>query len=113
MWIMVAGPYSSGAKDEAERAANLAVMNEAAVAVFDKGHIPVIGVNMALPVIDAAGEDRYEEIMMPVSLALARRCDAVLRVGGASAGADDEVAVFESRGLPVFRDAAAVPPAVS
>ena len=61
MWIMVAGPYSSGANNDAERAANLRVLNEAAVAVLDRGHIPVIGVNMALPVIDAAGEGRYEE----------------------------------------------------
>jgi hypothetical protein len=41
--------------------------------------------------------------MMPLSLALAARCDAVLRIGGPSRGADDEVALFTARGLPVFR----------
>jgi len=43
--------------------------------------------------------------MMPVSCALAERCDAVLCVGGPSAGADEEVAIFRSNGLPVFYSA--------
>lgn len=115
MWIMVAGPYSSGGADAAARAENLAAMNRAALAVFDKGHVPVIGVNMALPVIEAArdadGADRFEEIMMPVSLALAERCDAILRIGGASTGADAEVARFAARGLPIWRALQEVPPA--
>ena len=49
MWIMVGGPYGTGAKSMAERAANLARMNEAALAVWRKGHVPIIGVNMASP----------------------------------------------------------------
>jgi hypothetical protein len=102
MWIMVSGPYRSGTTTEAERQANLAAMNRAAYEVFRRGHVPVIGVNMALPVIQAAGEDTYDAVMMPLSLALAARCDAVLRVGGPSRGADDEVAAFAARGLPVF-----------
>jgi hypothetical protein len=32
--------------------------------------------------------------MLPLSLALAERCDACLRIGGPSAGADAEVATF-------------------
>jgi hypothetical protein len=99
---MVAGPYSSGVADAQARAANLRVLNEAALAVFRRGHVPVIGVNLALPVIEAAGADCFDEIMMPLSLAMAERCDAVLRIGGASQGADAEVARFRARGLPVF-----------
>ena len=102
MWIMVAGPYLAGARTEEDRAANLRRMNDAAVAVFDRGHVPIIGVNLALPVIDAAGQDRFEAIMMPLSLAAAERCDACLRLPGASTGADAEVATFRRRGLPVF-----------
>ncbi len=34
MWIMVAGPYRSGAADAAARAANLRALNAAALAVF-------------------------------------------------------------------------------
>lgn len=116
MWIMVSGPYTSGAKmgvkaTEAERAENLAAMNRTALALFDRGHIPVIGVNMALPVIAAAGEgaDRFDAIMMPLSLALAERCDACLRVGGPSKGADEEMERFRAAGKPVYRDLAEVP----
>jgi hypothetical protein len=105
MWIMVGGPYGTGAKSAAERAANLARMNEAALVVWRKGHVPVIGVNLALPVIAAAGGDAAADaaIMMPLSLALAERCDAFLRIGGASVGADQEMARFVAAGKRVFR----------
>jgi hypothetical protein len=102
MWIMVAGPYRSGTSDPEQRAMNLRRMNDVAHAVFRKGHVPVIGVNMALPIIECAGPEKYEEIMTPLSLSLAERCDAVIRIGGSSAGADAEVASFRARGLPVF-----------
>ncbi len=111
MWIMVAGPYKSGARSREEADANLRTLNDAAYALFLKGHVPVIGVNMALPVIEAAGMDRYEEIMMPISLSLAERCDAILRVGGHSRGADEEVAVLAGKGRPVFRRVEEVPQA--
>jgi hypothetical protein len=100
MWIMIAGPYRSGATSDTERAANLRALNEAALAVLRMGHTPVIGVNMALPVIGAGGG--YDEVLMPLSLALAERCDACLRVGGPSAGAETEADRFRARGLPVY-----------
>ncbi len=102
---MVGGPYGTGAKTAAERAANLARMNEAALAVWRKGHLPIVGVNLALPIVAAAGGDAAGEaaIMMPLSLALAERCDAFLRIGGASVGADQEMARFVAAGKPVFR----------
>lgn len=102
MWIMISGPYSSGARSPEERAANLLALNRAAVEIFRLGHVPVIGVNMALPMIEAAGESAYEEIMMPLSLALADRCDACLRIGGPSQGADDEVERFRAADRPVY-----------
>ena len=105
MWIMVGGPYGTGARTAAERAANLARMNDAALAVWRKGHVPIIGVNLALPIIEAAGGGAAAdaEIMMPLSLALADRCDAFLRIGGASVGADQEMARFVAAGKTVFR----------
>ena len=105
MWIMVGGPYGTGAKSAAERAANLARMNEAALAIWRKGHVPIIGVNLALPIAEAAGGDAAAdaEIMMPLSLALAERCDAFLRIGSASVGADQEMARFVAAGKTVFR----------
>ena len=67
MWIMIAGPYRSGASSEADRKQNLANLNRAAYELFRKGHVPVVGVNCALPLIAAAGSDAYESIMMPLS----------------------------------------------
>ena len=75
---MITGPYLAGARTESERAANHRLLNE------------------------AAGRDRFDDIMMPVSLAAAQRCDACLRLAGPSSGADQEVQVFRKRGLPVF-----------
>lgn len=109
MWIMVAGPYSSGAKNAEERQANLDAMNRAAFLVWQKGHTPIIGVNAALPIIEAVEEASFEDVMMPLSLALTARCDAILRVGGPSKGADQEVETFVERGLPVFRSIEEIP----
>lgn len=103
MWIMVGGPYGTGVKSATERALNLARMNEAALAVWRKGHVPIVGVNLALPIVAAAGAAADAEIMMPLSLALAERCDAFLRIGGASVGADQEMARFVAAGKTVFR----------
>ena len=111
MWIMIAGPYKSGAPTAEAQAANLRKLNEAAVALHRAGHVPVIGVNMALPMIEAAGGTAaaYQELMAPVSLALVERCDACLRIGGPSPGADDEVRRFEAAGKAVYRALADVP----
>jgi hypothetical protein len=102
MWIMVSGPYSAGEADAALRSERLSAMNEAALAVFRLGHIPIIGVNMALPVIQCEAS-AYAEVMMPLSLALAERCDAVLRLPGESDGADQEVDVIRAKGGRVFQ----------
>ena len=112
MWIMVAGPYTTGAADAEARAENLRVLNRAAVALFRMGHVPIIGVNLALPLIEMAGREAFNEIMMPLSLAAAERCDAVLRIGGASEGADQEVERFTSKGKPVYRSINDVPGAL-
>ncbi len=102
LWIMIAGPYESRATSQAERDANLRALNEAALAVFRHGHVPVIGVNNALPLIGIAGAEEFSDIMMPLSLALAERCDACLRIGGHSQGADREVERFKAAGKPVY-----------
>ena len=106
---MVAGPYCSGGADEETRRARLDVLNEAAVAVLRMGHVPVIGVNAALPMIRVAGEAAFDEIMMPLALALAERCDACLRIGGPSTGADREVEDFRRRGKPVYTSLDEIP----
>ncbi|HEV2676961.1 MAG TPA: hypothetical protein VGV37_20705 [Aliidongia sp.] len=113
MWIMIAGPYTSGAADAAGRAANLRILNQAALMLFERGHIPIIGVNMALPMIECAGPGRFDAIMMPLSLEIADRCDACLRIGEPSRGADDEASRFRARGLPVYGKLEDVPKAAA
>jgi hypothetical protein len=109
MWVMVAGPYRTGARTDEERAANLRRLNLAAYEVLRRGHVPLVGVNLALPIIEAAGPESYEDVMTPLSLAVADRCDAVLRVGGPSAGADEEVERIRARGGPAYRSAEELP----
>ena len=110
MWIMVSGPYTSGGADADKRAANLRAMNDIATRLFRAGHIPIIGVNLALPMVEAAGQGFFDEIMMSISLAVAERCDACLRIGGPSKGADEEVESIRRRGLPVYYRLEDVPP---
>ena len=108
---MIAGPYRSGSEDPEVHARNLRTMNEAALQVWKRGHMPLIGVNMALPVVQVAGEAAYESMMMPISLELAGRCDAILRLPGESTGADQELEVFRKKGLPVYQSPEEIPEA--
>ena len=106
--VLVAGPYRSGTSDDpALIARNMQAMNEAALAVFRAGHLPVAGEWFALPLIETAGPARmgdatWDAIFHPVAECIAARCDACLRIGGASLGADAMVAIFERGGRPVF-----------
>jgi len=105
---MVAGPYSAPTAEG--RAANLRRLNEAAAAVAGLGHVPVVGVNAALPVLEAAGLPPTHPWMMEISLALAARCDACLHVAR-SPGADREAEAIGARGLPVWTRIEDVPAA--
>ena len=49
MIIGVAGPYSAATQEERDK--NLERMNMAAARLLEMGHIPLVGVNAALPVI--------------------------------------------------------------
>lgn len=111
MWIMISHPYRSMSDDTEVWARNLRSMNEIAVQVWELGHVPIIGVNAALPVIEAAGMDRYDDIMMPLALSLLDRCDAVLRVGGYSKGAEQEADKARATGLPVYTSISEIPAA--
>jgi len=84
------------------------------VALFRSGHLPVVGEWLALPLVALAGsrtigDGPFVEIFHPVAERLLERCDAVLRVGGASQGADLMVQVARQRGLHVFHALAEVP----
>jgi hypothetical protein len=115
LMILVAGPYRSGTGDDpAKMAENVRAMEAYALPLFRAGHIPVVGEWFALPLVALAGSTRvgdaaFEEIFHPIAERLLERCDAVLRVGGASQGADLMVSVAERRGLDVFRRLSDVP----
>ena len=109
LWIMISGPYATGAKTRADRERHLGALNRAAYEVLRRGHVPVVGVNLALPIIWAVEQDVTDEVMMPLSLAMADRCDAVLRIGGASVGADQEVERIQARGGKVYSSVEELP----
>jgi hypothetical protein len=112
LMVLVAGPYRSGTGDDPDKlAANVAAMNEAALAVYRRGHLPVTGEALALPLVELAGSRRvgdavFDEIFHPIARRLLERCDAVLRIGGPSAGADEMVSLARARGKAVFTSAA-------
>ena len=110
MWIWVCGPYASAGADAECRAANLRTLNSAALQVFKMGHIPIVGANLALPLIAAAGgDDASYDIRQPLSLALSDKCDSCLRLAGPSKGSDVEVARFHAAGKPVYTTLEDVP----
>lgn len=108
MLILIAGPYRGGTNDDpALMAQNLARLEAVALPLFRAGHLPLIGEWVALPLIRLAGSERpgdaaWSEIQYPVAHQLLDRCDAVLRLEGASAGADNDVRIARERGLPVY-----------
>lgn len=99
MVIGVAGPYSHDTEEGRKK--NHETLNQAAAAVFERGHIPVIGVNAALEVLRYAKYDDYREAMMKISLAVIGRCDALLFIGE-SPGANRERDLATELGLPIY-----------
>jgi hypothetical protein len=113
--ILIAGPYRSGTGDDPARMhANVQAMEEFALPLFRAGHIPVVGEWLALPLVALAGSTRvgdaaFDEVFHPIAVRLVERCDGILRIGGASVGADDMVRLAKERGLSVWHRLADVP----
>jgi hypothetical protein len=108
MLILIAGPYRSGTGDDPARMAiNLQRLEAPSHALFLAGHVPMIGEWVALPIWHAAGgkvvgDDLYEQIFHPVAGRLLQLCEGVLRLEGASKGADNDVRIANERGIPVW-----------
>ncbi len=115
MMILIAGPYRSGTgNDPAKMAANLKRLEAASWPIFQKGHIPMIGEWVALPIWHVAGgtvvgDQLYDSIFHPAAHRLLAKCDAVLRLPGASTGADNDVKIANQRGIPVYTHIDEVP----
>jgi hypothetical protein len=116
MMILIAGPYRSGTGDDPEKiTANVRLMESFALPVFRLGHIPVLGEWLALPLVHLAGskqigDDAFNEIFHPIAERLLDKCDAVLRVGGESRGADQMVEISRQKGLKIFTKLEQIPP---
>lgn len=108
LMILVAGPYRSGTDDKPELLeANVRAMSDMALKLFRAGHLPVLGEWFALPLIEHAGSGRvgdevFNEIFHPVSRRLIAKCDACLRIGGPSKGADEMVELAREMNKPVY-----------
>lgn len=115
MLILIAGPYRSGTNDDPEKiATNVHFMESFAVPIFRKGHIPVLGEWFALPLLALAGSKEtgdkiFNEIFHPAAVRLLDKCDAVLRVGGASSGADLMVSTAKDKGAKIFYSLGEIP----
>lgn len=117
MLILIAGPYRSGTNDDKTlMQQNLNNLEAVALPLFRKGHIPMIGEWVALPLIHLAGstkpgDEAWEEIQYPAAHRLLERCDAVFRIKGESKGADEDVRLAMERGLKVYYNLEDVPDA--
>ncbi|MEO8763326.1 MAG: hypothetical protein ABI416_03525 [Ginsengibacter sp.] len=115
LMILVAGPYRSGTNDDPTLiAANVKAMTVTALDLYKMGHLPVLGEWFALPLIDAAGskevgDEIFNSIFHPSAIRVIDHCDAVLRIGGASAGADEMVSAGRSKGKMIFYNKTEIP----
>jgi hypothetical protein len=109
MIIAVAGPYSAPTKKE--RRENLDRLNRAAAELLQRGHIPLIGVNAALPVIESLDAGNRWEAIMKISMAVIANAEALLLIAE-SRGANMERDYVLGKGLPVYYNIGDVPSAV-
>src|SRR4028119_2460598 len=115
LMILVAGPYRSGTNDNLDLiAANVKAMTGTALELYKLGHLPVLGEWFALPLIEAAGSKEvgdqiFNEIFHPIAVRLIDHCDAVLRIGGASSGADEMVRAAQDKGKIIFYNKSEIP----
>jgi hypothetical protein len=115
MMILIAGPYRSGTNDDPGlMRKNVQDMESYALPIFRAGHIPIVGEWLALPLVDLAGSSKvgdlaFNEVFHPIAIRLLEKCDAVLRVGGPSAGADEMVRVGRTLGLKIFNTLGEIP----
>jgi len=113
--VLIAGPYMSGTNgDPALIARNRQRLESFALPVYARGHLPLVGEWMALPIIESAGGREHGDAVFnayqyPVARRLLQRCDAVLRIPGESKGADMDVARARELGLQVCFDVDELP----
>jgi hypothetical protein len=128
MLVLIAGPYRSGTDGDPDRiAANLRRLESAAWPIHAKGHIPMIGEWVALPVLRGVAEQPgtadagLRGVADQSGTAEASEGDVMDGVAEQSDGAyapegdvmydvaDRDVEIAKERGLPIYHDAADIP----
>ena len=113
--ILIAGPYRSGTGGDPSGSPPTSPGSKRPPGRSSAaGHVPMIGEWVALPVLSSAGasgtdDPLAEQVMYPTAQRLLQHCDAVLRLPGASTGADQDVAIARERGIPVFHRVEEIP----
>ena len=113
--ILIAGPYRSGTNDDPVLIKNnVHRMESYALPIFRAGHIPILGEWLALPLVELGGsktigDEVFNEVFHPIATRLLKKCDAVLRVGGASTGADEMVRIGKALGLAIYKNLDEIP----
>jgi hypothetical protein len=113
--VLISGPYLSGTNGDPQKVAhNRERLESFALPIYERGHLPMVGEWMALPIIHAAGgrsagDAVFQAYQYPVAHRLLECCDAVLRIPGESRGADLDVGRARQLGLPVYTDVNELP----
>lgn len=94
--IYVSGPYSGSDIPHNVQAAIVV-----ASAIRDMGHAPLVP---HFSMFEDMHKTRPWDHWIESDLVWVRKCDAIYRIPGASAGAEIEVAEAVRLGIPVFRD---------
>ena len=112
---LIAGPYRSRTNDApALIKKNVRQMESYALPVFRAGHIPILGEWLALPLVEMGGSKKigdevFNKVFHPIAVRFLEKCDAVLRVRGASTGADEMVRVGRNLELVISESAEDIP----
>lgn len=92
--VYIASPYTIG--DVAE---NVAVQEETAHKILDKGHVPIVP--LLSHYLHIRRQRPYQD-WLKMDMKILERVDIVLRLPGESKGADKEVTYAKEKGLPVI-----------
>ena len=95
IWVYVAGPYSGG-----DQVLNTRAAIEVALHLLDAGLVPICP---HLYMLAHLVSPQPYETWMRWDFELLERCDALIRLPGASSDADREVARASELGLPVIK----------
>jgi hypothetical protein len=113
--VLISGPYLSGTHGDPQKIArNRERLESFALPIYERGHLPMVGEWLALPIIHAAGgrsadDEVFRAYQYPVAHRLLERCDAVLRIPGESRGADLDVDRARHLGIRVYTNVSELP----